>query len=162
MQGPLENLPECSASPDRVAVLAVSSDHQDQVSLRNIFARTRWQLFEAPNCEVAQPYLERSGIGVVLCDAELPDGSWLDLLNCVSRLPAPPMIIVSSRRPGSALWAEVLNHGAYDVLAKPFDRSEVIRIVSLAWLYWRERLAPAANRRRPESSSGAYSRSATA
>jgi hypothetical protein len=31
-----------------------------------------------------------------------------------------------------------LNIGAYDVLAKPFDRKEVIRILSLAWLHWRD------------------------
>ena len=36
------------------------------------------------------------------------------------------------------LWAEALNIGAYDVLAKPFDRQEVIRIFSLAWLHWND------------------------
>ena len=29
--------------------------------------------------------------------------------------------------------------GAYDVLAKPFDTTEVIRIVSGAWRHWLER-----------------------
>ena len=35
------------------------------------------------------------------------------------------------------LWAEALNLGAYDVLAKPFDAAEVTARVSLAVLYWR-------------------------
>ena len=32
----------------------------------------------------------------------------------------------------------MLNLGAYDVLSKPFDRAEVLRIISLAWLHWKE------------------------
>jgi DNA-binding NtrC family response regulator len=146
MEGPLRNLPEWAASPNRVAVLAVSPDRRDHISLRGIFGHTRWQLFDVPNCDEAQRHLERAQIGVVLCESELPDGSWKELLDRVSELPAPPLIIVTSRNADSALWAQVLNHGAYDVLTKPFDRSEVIRIVSLAWLYWKERLAPASKK----------------
>jgi hypothetical protein len=37
------------------------------------------------------------------------------------------------------MWAEVLNLGGYDVLPEPFDGSEVIRILSLAWLHWRDK-----------------------
>ena len=37
------------------------------------------------------------------------------------------------------LWAEALNLGAYDVLAKPYDPTEVVRSVSLAWLQWTSR-----------------------
>jgi CheY-like chemotaxis protein len=39
--------------------------------------------------------------------------------------PDPPMLIVTSRLADDYLWAEALNLGAYDVLAKPFDASEV-------------------------------------
>jgi len=31
------------------------------------------------------------------------------------------------------LWAEVLNLGGYDVLAKPFNSNEFIRVISMAW-----------------------------
>jgi DNA-binding response OmpR family regulator len=31
------------------------------------------------------------------------------------------------------LWAEVLNLGGYDVLAKPFDGCELFRALSSAW-----------------------------
>jgi len=47
-------------------------------------------------------------------------------------------MIVTSDHAESSLWADVLNLGAYDVLAKPFDKSEVIRVISLAWLEWRD------------------------
>jgi hypothetical protein len=46
------------------------------------------------------------------------------------------------------LWAEVLNLGGYDVLLKPFDRAEVVRVAGMAWRCWfgarRDTVAPAA------------------
>ena len=44
------------------------------------------------------------------------------------------------------LWAEALNLGAYDVLAKPFDRTEVMRVVSMAWMHWSARYVVAPER----------------
>jgi hypothetical protein len=48
----------------------------------------------------------------------------------------PPNLIVSSRLADDRLWAEVLNLGGYDVLARPFNRVEVIRVVQAAWRAW--------------------------
>ena len=45
-------------------------------------------------------------------------------------------LIVTSRLADDRLWAEALNLGAYDVLAKPFERMELVRSVSSAWLHW--------------------------
>jgi len=57
-------------------------------------------------------------------------------------------LIVTSRLADECLWAEALNIGAYDVLAKPFDRNEVRRSESLACLHWNDKqhkdAAPAA------------------
>jgi DNA-binding response OmpR family regulator len=44
---------------------------------------------------------------------------------------------VTSRVADDSLWAEVLNLGAYDLLMKPFDLTEVFRVVSLAWRHWK-------------------------
>jgi DNA-binding response OmpR family regulator len=40
------------------------------------------------------------------------------------------------------LQAEGLNLGAYDVLARPFDRADVMRTVCLAREQWRNRYVP--------------------
>lgn len=77
----------------------------------------------------------------MICERDLPDASWTDLLEQAAALPEPPYIIVTSRHADDRLWAEALNLGAYDVLAKPFDAGEVIRIVSLAWLHRREKFS---------------------
>jgi DNA-binding response OmpR family regulator len=71
--------------------------------------------------------------------AHLSPGSWIDMLDQIALLPDPPFLIVTSRLADERFWAEALNRGAYDVLAKPFDRTEVVRVVSLAWLHWKVR-----------------------
>jgi DNA-binding response OmpR family regulator len=48
----------------------------------------------------------------------------------------PPLLIVTSRLADDRLWTEALNLGAYDVIAKPFDRKEVDRVLNLAWARW--------------------------
>ena len=67
-----------------------------------------------------------------MCEALLPDGSWKDLLVGMERTKASPVLVVTSNIADESLWAEVLNLGGYDVLAQPFDRAEVIRVVESA------------------------------
>jgi FixJ family two-component response regulator len=72
---------------------------------------------------------------VVVCEETLPDGSWRNVLQLTARLPNPAPLIVTSRLADERLWAEVLNLGGYDLLAKPLSKTEVYRAVSLAWQY---------------------------
>ena|ERR1035441_5587617 len=66
--------------------------------------------------------------GVRSSAGNLLPGSWTQLLDEIRLLSIPPFLIVTSRVADDYLWAEALNLGAYDVLAKPLDRTEVTRI----------------------------------
>ena len=71
---------------------------------------------------------------VVICASDLPDGTWRDVLNQIHMLTHPPVLIVTSRLADDHLWAEVLNLGGYNVLAKPFRESEVKHVVTSLWM----------------------------
>lgn len=86
----------------------------------------------SPDCERALAHLAASSISVVICETLLPDGSWKDLLEYIAQVGAPSALVVTSKLAGESLWAEVLNLGGYDVLAQPFDREEVTRVVRSA------------------------------
>ena len=59
---------------------------------------------------------------------------------------------MTSRLADDRLWSEALNLGAYDVLAKPYDPDEVLRVLDLAWIRWVERSAtPVKWNRRPQA-----------
>jgi hypothetical protein len=69
---------------------------------------------------------------------------WPVVLQKIVRLPDPPLLIVTSRLADERLWAEALNLGAWDVLAKPLDRQEVSRVLNTVWLQWNGRREPRA------------------
>ena len=73
-------------------------------------------------------------VPIVVCDANLFRATWQELLAQIGLFPEPPHLIVASRIADDYLWAEALNLGAYDVLGKPFDLTELTRSLSLAWL----------------------------
>jgi DNA-binding response OmpR family regulator len=83
----------------------------------------------------------REPISIVVCDRDWMGEEWKYLLDRFAGLARPPLLIVTSRLADDRLWAEALNLGAYDVVAKPFDAAEVGRIAGLACAQWHGRSA---------------------
>jgi DNA-binding NtrC family response regulator len=134
-------------APSRdVTILSVSPIEEDHVSLEAIFGQSewaaytscQWKLHSSSTISSAVEVMGQKRIPIVICEGNLLPGTWRDMLERIGHLSQPPFLIVTSRLADCHLWAEALNLGAYDVLAKPFDKNEVVRIVSLAWLHWKD------------------------
>jgi len=115
-------------------ILLISGAPEDFDALRTILNDPLWHLARVGTCEEAFARLCRKPMSVVVCESDLPDGNWRDVLNRTSQLADPPALIVTSRLADEHLWAEVLNLGGYDVLAKPFREGEVRHVISTAWI----------------------------
>jgi DNA-binding NtrC family response regulator len=126
-------LPEFRPRP---SLLAVSSDSADQFFLKQTFPEATWELHEARSYRAAVAILCYERMPVVICQCSVPDGNWKDVLGQTAVLPNAPRLLVTSPDPDEHLWAEVLNMGGYDVLATPFDRDELIRVVDSARRSW--------------------------
>lgn len=129
-------LPERSPE-NSVTVLSISPIEADHFFLRNVFSHSNWRVHGVRSLREALTWLRRQPSSVVLCEERLPDSGWKEVLRELGSLEDPPVLIVTSRLADDALWAEVLNLGAYDLLMKPFDLTEVFRVVSLAWRHWK-------------------------
>ena len=119
-----------------VTILSVSPYEEDQFWLQQIIRHSKWKLYRADRLESALAVLREHEVGVIVSESDLPPHSWTDILYVINHLQDAPALIVTSRLADERLWVEALNMGAYDVLAKPFSRDEVLRSVSLAWLNW--------------------------
>jgi DNA-binding response OmpR family regulator len=114
-------------------VLAVFPAEEDRKSMKRVLAYSNWKLTFARDFRESQAKLRRSVPGVVISDHDLSNGyCWKDLLQELRLLEDPPPLIVVTRLADDFLWAEVLNLGAHDLLAKPFDKREVLHAVSTA------------------------------
>lgn len=115
-------------------VLVVSPFREDRQFLHSVFETMHWMVCEVSTSHEVQDHLRRDRPGIVICEWDLPDGSWREILSLIEPLPDPPALLVATSIFEDSRWAEVLNLGAYDMLAKPFDRNEVIRVAGLAYM----------------------------
>jgi DNA-binding NtrC family response regulator len=119
------------------SLLTVSGCEDDHQRLREIFADVRWNLISVRTIEEAIEASSAVTVPVLICEQTLPDGDWRTLLGRIASLRRPPRVVVCSRLADEPLWAEVLNVGGWDLLAKPFLPPEVFHVVSSAWESWR-------------------------
>jgi DNA-binding response OmpR family regulator len=113
--------------------LVVSSLEEDHAFLERLFSTRSWRFDSVSTVGDGIRYLRHHSPGLLICDERLEDGDWKAILDAVMKVACPPRMIVTSRLADERLWAEVLNLGGYDLLAKPFDASEVVRVVGTAW-----------------------------
>jgi len=118
---------------EQLTLLAVGTDGDDLRSLAEILRADHCYVKSASSCSEALRAIGENTPSIVACEGELPDGSWRDLMSQLHDLESPPPVIVMSRHADERLWAEVLNLGGYDVLAKPLERIEVSRVMKAAW-----------------------------
>ena len=131
----LNNLSASGAQPGNLTIL-VSPDQEDYRSLTNILESNQWSVRGALSFrEALQLLSDLQEPAVVACERELPDGDWKDVYQFIESLSNPPPLVVVSRHADESLWAEVLNVGGYDVLAKPFEEGEVQRVMTMARRY---------------------------
>ena len=132
------NVQVSSANPP--TVLSISLIESDHHALERILTGSgftaRCVFHSVPTLQSALPLLAGNQVQIVIAERDLGPETWKDVLAELAVLPRPPLLIVSSRIADEYLWAEALNLGAHDVLAKPYDTEEVIRVCTSAWLRW--------------------------
>ena len=122
----------------RVRVLAVLPDQQDRRDLEEIFKHSNWNLKIVDTYREAVLALASRSYGVVITEGSLGSGrDWKHILEAAMSLPVAVPVVVADRLADERLWAEVLNLRGFDLLVTPFDGTEVYRVVSSAWLFWR-------------------------
>jgi|SRR6266542_4030467 len=123
--------PNYTAATTSVAVLVLSPFQQDYEFLRATFDRAHWDIRPATNCREALEAIRSRQPQIVICEHELPDGSWKTILED-TRGVGEPQVIVTSRLADDNLWTEVLTLGGYDVLMKPFVQAELKCVLCMA------------------------------
>jgi DNA-binding response OmpR family regulator len=121
---------EAIANPTLLAVLPYI---EDCLSLDAIFGHSNWDLQFTQTFKEAKTGLNAFSFQAVICGSCLSDGHcWKELLREIRRMADPPPLIVADWKADEILWAEVLNLGGRDLIAKPFDAQEGFHVVIVA------------------------------
>jgi DNA-binding NtrC family response regulator len=116
---------------------------EDDYRREPVFDQFGWPAHRVRNCLDVALHLHGSSPHVLVCDRNLVDCDWKEVLEVTASRPNPPPVIITSRHADEYLWAEVLNLGGFDVLTKPLDQQEVRRVLSFAWDHWADQAYPA-------------------
>lgn len=116
----------------RPRVLFVSPHPEDARNLARMLGSMPLSFEHVKDIKQARAKLLEKGFGVILTEAKLPDGIWLDVLGLARQTSPDTEVIVTDSLADARVWSEVLNLGGYDMLAQPFYAPEVQRILSNA------------------------------
>ncbi len=113
-------------------VLFISGRPSDARLLSRMLQRLPLTLDHVSTLRQARTKLSQETYDLILTEAVLQDGNWLDALHLARECPQELEVIVTDPLADAQFWAEALNLGAYDLLAQPFSETEVRRIISNA------------------------------
>src|SRR5579872_763574 len=103
----------------RSRILYISGHSEDARHLSQLLHPLPLLLDHVESLQQAREKLPSKDYDVVLTEAKLSDGKWLDVLHLVRDSEGEPQVIVTDRNADPRFWAEALNLGAYDVLTQP-------------------------------------------
>jgi DNA-binding NtrC family response regulator len=69
---------------------------------------------------------------LVLTESELPDGNWADVVSLSARASSPVSVIVVGQEIDTRLYASVIEVGAFDFIAPPFDALDLAHVIRCA------------------------------
>jgi DNA-binding NtrC family response regulator len=113
----------------RSRILFISGHPGDARHLSRMLDSLPLAVDHVETLEQARAKLQQEDYCVILTEAALPDGKWLDALDLARDCSQKLAVVVTDLHADGRFWAEALNLGAYDLLAQPFYEPEVRRIL---------------------------------
>ncbi len=118
-------------------LLSVSANATLHLYLSELFQRFQWVVGYDLSFRKAVDSVRQRDTAVVVCEEDLPDGSWMSWASNLRSIPnAPELIVIGDHR---GLRYEVMALGGFDALIRPLRETDVIDVVTSAWRYWQKR-----------------------
>jgi DNA-binding NtrC family response regulator len=88
----------------------------------------------------AKARLRSETYDVIITDADLTDGTWLNVMHMIRESVIEPKVILTDPSADDELRAKALSCGVYGVIAQPFDSCKVLGTLTNAcsretWMY---------------------------
>jgi two-component system response regulator AtoC len=115
-------------------ILVVDDEESIRKILTAMLEAERYDVIAVSNLACAKQCLKDRPIEVVLTDLKLERENGLDLLKWMrdEQHPAPVIVLTAHATVDSAV--DAMKQGAFDYLSKPFDRSDLMRLIKKAVL----------------------------
>ena len=120
---------------DRAPALLVYSHEHSLDALNDLLTRQGVETSRVRDCaQAALSLCSQTPPILVFTAADLPDGSWEDILEAAQRANSVVPVIVVSKQEDVSLSLKAWESGCADCVAPPFTDRELARVVRLAML----------------------------
>lgn len=110
-------------------ILIVEDYAPQRIVLQKLLRQAGMEVVAAEDLREARGRIESETPDVVLLDLQLPDGSGIDLLAELKASLPDGDVIVMTGMDDLSVAVEAMQSGAYDFLAKPFDRETILDVL---------------------------------
>ena len=118
---------------DMVKALLVHNQSETLATLRGVLERLGLNVVQAESYAQAKRWLGGlNPIPLVFTDAQLPDGNWADVVAMAGKAAQPVNVIVVARVVNTRFYVEVIEYGAFDFIAPPFNATDLAYVVRTA------------------------------
>ena len=118
---------------ERITALIVHQNSDTLATLKGALERQGMSIIHAQSRAQAKRML--GGLNpapLVFTDTQLPDGTWADILALAQKAKLPVNVIVVARVVDTRFYVEVIETGAFDFLAPPFNATDLAYVVRSA------------------------------
>lgn len=118
---------------EQINALLVHTRDETSQTLERILRLLSIKVLQARNCQEASLLLKgQRTTDLVFTGANLPDGSWADVLAMAQKSKSYMPVIVVSRMVDVGLYLDALGRGAFDLVTPPFVASDLAHIIRSA------------------------------
>jgi len=121
----------------KIPVLIVTSRAEDVAELSSILEGTPWELTDASHAEDAAAALKVASAPILLFDRDAAGPSWQKTMRELIKSRRSACVVLLSSVADQYLWEEVVQHGGFDLLSRPFRKETVLSTLVFAYAHCR-------------------------
>jgi FixJ family two-component response regulator len=121
----------------KISVLIFTARPEDEVELKELLEDTPWELQALPLGEDAAAALKTAAVPIMLFDRDAADCTWREKMTGLAKSRRNACVILLSNVSDQYLWEEVVQHGGFDLLARPFRKEQLLSMLLFAYAHCR-------------------------
>lgn len=118
-------------------VLAVVSSPQDRAAVSDCAQAIGWKLKLLETVDQALSVATSEPVALIIVDRDLSENDWRTSVQNLANTVSTPCVLLASSVVDPYLFQELVKRGGFDVVPKPIQSKELVRLGRLAFRYWR-------------------------
>ncbi len=132
---------------EHLFALLIHDQSETFETLRRTLKELSVETYSIASCKEAEDLISQCKPHIIFTESSVADGSWMTIFNMAAAADVPLSVIVVGTFPDTRLYVSVMERGAFDFVAPPFEHEPlnfVVRSAALNTLHRRQALALAA------------------